>query len=518
MSHEYKYRCTRCGKRLKYEYRDGLCRSCATPTWICNECGREYKYYTEIGLCRRCRSKDEIFRCDRCEEIFKTKKGLMQHERSHTEDFICPECGLRCGTEQAFGSHIAYHDPAKVEQKNEKMRDTCLERYGVTAPWASDQALEKAKKTKIERYGYYTYFQKPGVMRDVVRRAWTPEAREKRERTNIERYGGKTPMSSDDVLRRSRETCVRRYGYENPMLSPVVKAKAVETSIHRYGVLHPSQSKEMMDRVRQTQFDRFGGWAFHSERSFAGMRRTIAKQTGGYTDEQLDVVPSKDALSDFIRTFDHRPSIQEVAWSLGVSVKMVRLSLRKFDLEAFIDVDASISSANRTWKGILSAENLDFETEQYIYGDHRRCDFLVGGMVALEVNPVYTHASYGRKLFADRFGDRAIRPLYHRDKSVAALRNGYQPLCVWDWDDPHDIISIIRGVLDGTYETSQDYIPLDRPVIGVDVDDLDLDSVQPNIVWCDRYGEIVDDVSDDADENVRAGLYGVYDCGIAHLR
>lgn len=40
MGHEYKYKCARCGKPLKYEYAGGLCRSCATPTWKCRECGR----------------------------------------------------------------------------------------------------------------------------------------------------------------------------------------------------------------------------------------------------------------------------------------------------------------------------------------------------------------------------------------------------------------------------------------------------------------------------------------------
>lgn len=515
MGHEYKYKCARCGKLLKYEYAGGLCRSCATPTWKCRECGREYKYYTEIGKCRRCRAKGQTFRCDECGKEYRTKKGLMQHMKSHSESFVCPECGLECGTPQAYGSHMAYHDPAKVEQKNAKMRETCLERYGVTAPWSSKQAIERAKRTKIERYGYYAYFQKPGVMKDVVRKSWTSKARRKRVETNIGRYGYDSPTKSPEVKERIVRTNIERYGTTMPVNAPEIRAKAVETSMRRYGVPYPVQSSDVAGRIRDTQFRRFGDYAFHSKESFAEMRRTIAKKAGGYSDDQLDTALSEEGMSDFLKTFDHRPSVLEAAWRLGVSAKIIRRSIQMFNLEDAVDLDANLSENNRLWKGILNAEGLDFDTEQYVYSDYRRCDFLVNGIIALEVNPTYTHASYGRRLFDDHIKEREVRPTYHRDKSIAALRNGYQPLCVWDWDDPSDILSLIRSVLDGSYETSPEYIPLDRPVIGIPIGELDLESVEPNLVWCDRDGNIVDDADDDVDANVSNGLFGIYDCGIA---
>ena len=518
MTDDKPFTCSNCGKPAKRLFKGTLCRSCATPTWKCRECGREYKYYTEIGKCRRCRANGQTFTCGTCGREFQTKKGLMQHEESHSESFVCPDCGLECGTPQAYGSHMAYHDPAKVEQKNAKTRETCLERYGVTAPWSSRQAIEKAKRTKIERYGYYAYFQKPGAMRDVVRKAWTTEARAKRDATNIERYGASVPTKSEIVTAKKNATTIERYGGTSPMSSPVVRAKSRETSLRKYGVPFPTMSPVVKMKIRESQMDVFGDWAFHTPKSIKKMRRSIARQTGGFTDTQLDEAMTVDGLTKVIDGFDHKPSLQEVAWSIGVSVKIVRRSLEMFGMTELVNLDANLSESNRMWKGILSAEGFSIEPEQYVYGDYRRCDFLIGGTIALEVNPTYTHASYGRRLFVDHLKEREVRPTYHRDKSIAALRNGYQPLCVWDWDDPQDIVSLIRSTLDGTYETNPEYIPLDRPVVGIPVDDLDLDSVEPNLVWCDRNGEVADDVSDHVYENVAAGLFGIYDCGVARLR
>lgn len=517
MGHEYKYKCARCGKLLKYEYAGGLCRSCATPTWKCRECGREYKYYTEIGKCRRCRAKGQTFRCDECGKEYKTKKGLMQHMKSHSESFVCPECGLECGTSQACGSHMTYHDPVKAEQKKAKMRETCLERYGVTAPWSSKQAIEKAKRTKIEKYGYYTYFQKPGVMKDVVRKSWTPEARERRANTNIERYGTPCVLASPTIREEYESERMRKYGVRSATSVPATRDKVRATLVSRYGDMGLA-SPVIRERYRRTCVERYGvPYAPINETGIMNMRVTMLRNKSGLSDEQIELVTSKDAMRSLITGIGESPSITEIAYATGISKRVIGTSVREFGLEHLCDMSKSVSGPNRFWERVLAKEGLSYKTEQYIYGDYRRCDILVAGSVALEINPTYTHATYGCYLFGS--GDWNREPLkatYHRDKSIAALRNGYQPLCVWDWDDPKDIVSLIRSVLDGSYETDPEYIPLDRPVIGIPIGELDLESVEPNLVWCDRDGNVVDDADDDVDANVSNDLFGIYDCGVAH--
>lgn len=514
MTENKPYRCSNCGKPAKRLFKGALCRSCATPTWKCRECGREYKYYTEIGKCRRCRAKGQTFTCGLCGRSFVTRKGLMQHEESHSQSFVCPKCGLECGTPQAYGSHMAYHDPAKVEQKNAKTRETCLERYGVTAPWSSKQAIEKARRTKIEKYGYYTKFEhdRDWLSRMVRERAWSPEARRKRVETNIGRYGGKTPMSDDDVKRKYKASNMRKYGVPSPTMLPEVKAKREQTMLERFGVSHPMQSDDMRRRVRDAHFAKYGGWAFNQPKSIMNMRRTYLSKSSKLDDEQIGMVTSRNGMIELIQSFgDNKPSISELSCATGISHRVLDTSIKEFDLGDMCDMTPIASGPNKYWNRILTDNGIGFLTEQRVYGDGRRCDFLVEN-IAVEINPTHTHASYG----AFTFRERHTPMTYHRDKSIAALRNGYQPLCVWDWDDPSDIVSLIRSVLDGSYETDPEYIPLDRPVIGIPIGELDLESVEPNLVWCDKDGNVVDETDDDVDANVSNGLFGIYDCGTVH--
>lgn len=99
--------------------------------------------------------------------------------------------------------------------------------------------------------------------------------------TNIERYGGVSPMSSEQVRakvrqstraslgvdnasqaevvkRKKREAAQRRYGVDSPLAAPEVRAKIATTVREHYGVENVSQAQRVKDRKVASSRARYG--------------------------------------------------------------------------------------------------------------------------------------------------------------------------------------------------------------------------------------------------------------------
>jgi hypothetical protein len=123
-------------------------------------------------------------------------------------------------------------DEQTKRNKREKMRKTCLEKYGVEYSTQARQMKEKSSKTKLERYGNEKYVNI-----------------EKRIKTNKEKYGGNAPLCDENVKNKMLETNIRRYGVYNVFQNEDVKSQIIETNIRRYGVQYPMMSKDIQNKV-----------------------------------------------------------------------------------------------------------------------------------------------------------------------------------------------------------------------------------------------------------------------------
>jgi hypothetical protein len=106
----------------------------------------------------------------------------------------------RYGTKTATGNKdvaqkisetkLRYDESTKRDIRN-KVKATCLERYGVENPAQTEEHREKYVKTSLERYG-------------TANPAQTEIVKDKFRATCLERYGGPNPMSSAEVRERSK--------------------------------------------------------------------------------------------------------------------------------------------------------------------------------------------------------------------------------------------------------------------------------------------------------------------------
>ena len=174
--------------------------------------------------------------CDRDKCIIDFDK-IEKYNREIKVEFRC-----NCGIEYSRTFRLLYEVGAfcKICTKNkrkEKVKQTCIERYGVEFPSQSQEFKERVKQTCIEKYGVEYALQ-------------SQEVKDKSKQTCIERYGFENPSQSQEIKNKKTKTSLNNYGVEYPMQSQEVRDKNKLTCIEKYGVEYASQSYEVRDKLK----------------------------------------------------------------------------------------------------------------------------------------------------------------------------------------------------------------------------------------------------------------------------
>lgn len=103
-------------------------------------------------------------------------------------------------------------------RRKEKFKNTCLSRYGVTAPMKSSKVVAKYNSNYKAKTGYN----------------W--------------------PLSSPEAHAKAGKTSVSKYGFIRGSMSAEVKAASRETCLKRYGVPFATQNPDVQDRIRKARF------------------------------------------------------------------------------------------------------------------------------------------------------------------------------------------------------------------------------------------------------------------------
>jgi hypothetical protein len=207
-------------------------------------------------------------RCNECGKIL--KRNIQTFELG----FGIPFCNTKCANKNTL--------------IKEKIKQTCLERYGVENAMYSEEIKERLKSTCLERYGteYYTN---------------SDDFKIKSEQTCLERYNCKRYSSTDEYKEKIKQTCLERYGVEhyskteeyklkleeafsknksiwedrnkksistlqekyginitNPLHLSFVKEKIKQTCLERYGVDHYAKTEECKNKARNTCLKKYG--------------------------------------------------------------------------------------------------------------------------------------------------------------------------------------------------------------------------------------------------------------------
>lgn len=177
----------------------------------------------EVKIKYDCNSGFDTCNQEKMLKLRYAEKNFLDNNGKH----ICRKCQLR------------FKNPMKNKVIQEKVKKTCMERYGVASPVNLKVNIEKRKeKFKDEEY----------------KRKWV----EKHKQTSLERYGVEHPMHIEVTKEKQRQTMQERYGVDHPYQSPEIMAKMKANNVKKYGVENVAQLPEVQIKMAQATLEKYG--------------------------------------------------------------------------------------------------------------------------------------------------------------------------------------------------------------------------------------------------------------------
>lgn len=152
-------------------------------------------------------------------------KQLTLKHVNDLRQFCSIKCAMNSKELQANRNKTIESDPEYWKNRQEKIKKTCLEKYGVEYPAQNDEIKEKIKKTI-------------GKDKDFWKKR-----NEKSKQTCLIKYGVENVYQAEFVKEKKKKSYLEHYGVEHPMLSEEVQNKIKKTNLERYGYENPWQDK-----------------------------------------------------------------------------------------------------------------------------------------------------------------------------------------------------------------------------------------------------------------------------------
>lgn len=208
-----------------------------TQKYVNNKTKLEYNCFTCGQFAHM--SYSELKRGRRCEHCCKFRAKITNLEKY--------------GVENIFQSPVI----------KDRIKETCMRKYGVSHHMKSRDILDKAIKTNLEKYGIKFSFHSLDSKlksRETCRKLYgeeyplrVKEIRDKALKLSKEacmkKYGVEYVLQCkdvlDEVLKKSKETCMKKYGVEYAMQHPMFMSKAIKTAFSSKKYTFPNGRVEM---------------------------------------------------------------------------------------------------------------------------------------------------------------------------------------------------------------------------------------------------------------------------------
>lgn len=191
--------------------------------------------------------------CKICQQIFADRKTISNHVRSihkltaknYFDQYLktignstCRLCGKKTNWIAGLGKYkthcnrtCAGNDPHMMEQRNK----TNLKRYGTENINDTEWKQDKSKQTCLQRYNHECSIH-------------SKQSQEKIEQTWLEKYGTKTPRKDGIISKIINKSIQEKYGVDCAWHIPGVQEKKKQTMLNRYGVEYAMLNKDSHDK------------------------------------------------------------------------------------------------------------------------------------------------------------------------------------------------------------------------------------------------------------------------------
>ena len=157
-----------------------------------------------------------------------------------------------------------FNNPAKSQIIKDKVKQTCLERYGTECALQNKEIDKKTQKTNLEKYGVERFTNREKAQETFLKKynvKWAIQSEQVKQKINdtcIEKYGVEFPLMSDDIRKKSEKTNLEKYGKTTYFGSDDWKEKTLKTCLSRYGKTTYFGSDDCIQKSKQTCLDKYG--------------------------------------------------------------------------------------------------------------------------------------------------------------------------------------------------------------------------------------------------------------------
>jgi len=179
----------------------------------------------------------------------------------------------------------------------EKLKNTNLEKYGVTCVLNNKDIIDKIKITNINKYGVDNLFKLESVQEKIreknknrPRKTKPIKIKEKipveisvkkRRDTILEKYGVDHYSKTDEYRKKFIETSIKKYGVSHPSKSNDVQNKLKNTNLEKYGVTCVLNNKDIIDKIKKTNINKYGfEYAWQNSKILDRVKNTILEKYG----------------------------------------------------------------------------------------------------------------------------------------------------------------------------------------------------------------------------------------------
>ena len=346
------------------------------------------------------------------ETLFRIYNGIEEHPK-------CPTCGKPLvfkGIFFKFCSNICAQSSDEIKQK---IKQTCLEKYGVDNYNKTKESKEKIKQTCLEKYGVEYFWQ-------------SNECKEKIKQTCLEKYGVDSPLKSEKIRNKGKQTCLEKYGVDNPAKLEENKEKVKQTCLKKYGTISTTQCKEIRDKIKQTCLKKYGvDNPAKLEENKEKVKQTCLKKYGGLApicdpnikNQIKQTCLEKYGVDNYGKSLKHKINMSTIMSSnemqehrYNVMTKNHSFNTSKPEEELYLYIKEKFPSVKRQYKDKL----------RYPYN----CDFYIPELdYFIELQGYYTHNThpYNPNSISDQV-------LVERYKEIYGPK--CQAITIWTSKDP----------------------------------------------------------------------------------
>ena len=346
------------------------------------------------------------------ETLFRIYNGIEEHPK-------CPTCGKPLvfkGIFFKFCSNICAQSSDEIKQK---IKQTCLEKYGVDNYNKTKESKEKIKQTCLEKYGVEYFWQ-------------SAECKEKIKQTCLEKYGVDSPLKSEKIRNKGKQTCLEKYGVDNPAKLEENKEKVKQTCLKKYGTISTTQCKEIRDKIKQSCLEKYGvDNPAKLEENKEKVKQTCLKKYGGLApicdpnikNQIKQTCLEKYGVDNYGKSLKHKINMSTIMSSdemqehrYNVMTKNHSFNTSKPEEELYLYIKEKFPSVKRQYKDKL----------RYPYN----CDFYIPELdYFIELQGYYTHNTHPYN--PNSISDQVL---------VERYKERYGPKCqaitIWTLKDP----------------------------------------------------------------------------------